>query len=165
MTETVLHNPRQEWQTPQDFFDQVNKEFQFAVDVCATPNNAKCSVFIPPELDALQVDWHAVWPTHRYWCNPGFANLDPWCQKMHHEVRRSSDPDACGCVLGLLSAAPWLTHYCYLFAKEIRILYPRVQFVPADGIKRSSNSRDNVLIVFDNKVHDGNAVIYPWYWK
>lgn len=36
-----------EWATPQDFFDNVNKEFNFEVDVCALPDNAKCKIFFP----------------------------------------------------------------------------------------------------------------------
>jgi site-specific DNA-methyltransferase (adenine-specific) len=28
------------WSTPQDFFDKLNAEFHFDLDVCATPENA-----------------------------------------------------------------------------------------------------------------------------
>ena len=31
----------EEWETPQDFFDKLNDEFHFDLDVCATPENAK----------------------------------------------------------------------------------------------------------------------------
>lgn len=30
------------WETPQDFFDKLNDEFCFDLDVCALPENAKC---------------------------------------------------------------------------------------------------------------------------
>lgn len=29
------------WETPQDFFDELNREFGFSLDVCALPGNAK----------------------------------------------------------------------------------------------------------------------------
>lgn len=29
-----------EWATPQAFFDELNKEFAFTLDPCATPQNA-----------------------------------------------------------------------------------------------------------------------------
>lgn len=31
------------WATPQDFFDKLDREFGFTLDVCATDENAKCA--------------------------------------------------------------------------------------------------------------------------
>ena len=31
------------WETPQDFFDELDREFHFELDVCALPENAKCA--------------------------------------------------------------------------------------------------------------------------
>lgn len=28
------------WETPQEFFDKLNREFDFTLDACATPENA-----------------------------------------------------------------------------------------------------------------------------
>ena len=41
------------WETPQDFFDSINKSFNFTLDVCALPENAKCEKFFSPEEDGL----------------------------------------------------------------------------------------------------------------
>ena len=30
------------WATPQGFFDELDREFHFELDVCAAPENAKC---------------------------------------------------------------------------------------------------------------------------
>ena len=46
-----------EWETPQDLFDELNKEFNFVLDVCATKENAKCNSYFNIELDALSIDW------------------------------------------------------------------------------------------------------------
>lgn len=40
------------WETPQEFFDKLNREFDFTLDACATPENAKCINFYSPEQDA-----------------------------------------------------------------------------------------------------------------
>lgn len=45
------------WETPQDFFDKLNDEFHFDLDVCATPDNAKCSNFFTEEEDGLKQNW------------------------------------------------------------------------------------------------------------
>ena len=45
------------WETPQDFFDILNDEFHFDIDVCALPENAKCGKFYSPEDDGLSKNW------------------------------------------------------------------------------------------------------------
>lgn len=48
------------WETPQDFFDHLNAEFNFDVDVCATPDNAKCDIYFTKEQDGLVQSWGGV---------------------------------------------------------------------------------------------------------
>lgn len=45
------------WATPQDFFDKLDREFHFNLDVCATPENAKCKRFFTQEKDGLLQNW------------------------------------------------------------------------------------------------------------
>ena len=33
---------RDNWETPQDFFETLNNEFRFTLDVCAEEHSAKC---------------------------------------------------------------------------------------------------------------------------
>lgn len=42
-----------EWGTPQDLFDALDAEFKFTLDVCATPELAKCKRYFSPEKDGL----------------------------------------------------------------------------------------------------------------
>ncbi len=46
-----------EWATPQDFFDTLNAEFQFTLDPCATPENAKCRNFYTKAENGLTKNW------------------------------------------------------------------------------------------------------------
>jgi len=46
-----------DWATPQDFFDQLNKEFHFTLDPCADEQNHKCEKFYTKEQDGLSHDW------------------------------------------------------------------------------------------------------------
>jgi phage N-6-adenine-methyltransferase len=56
-----------EWATPQDFFNELNKEFNFKLDVCATKENAKCKVYYTKEDDGLSKHWDEnIWK----WMNP-----------------------------------------------------------------------------------------------
>ena len=45
--------PSIEWETPQDFFDTLNAEFGFTLDVCATVETAKCKHFYSSADDSL----------------------------------------------------------------------------------------------------------------
>jgi phage N-6-adenine-methyltransferase len=46
-----------EWPTPQGVFDELNKEFNFTLDPCATHENAKCQRHFTKEDDGLSQDW------------------------------------------------------------------------------------------------------------
>lgn len=67
-----------EWETPQDFFNRLNKEFDFELDPCATDNNHKCSLYFTKEIDGLLQDWG----NKRVYCNPPYGRgIDKWVAK------------------------------------------------------------------------------------
>lgn len=58
-----------EWGTPQEFFDPLDAEFHFTVDVCATPGNAKCVRYFAP-LGLSPATWRCMWD-HPAECGAG----------------------------------------------------------------------------------------------
>lgn len=74
----VLYSTRTEmWETPQWLFDELDQEFHFTLDVCAVPENAKCSNFYTPEQDGLRMPWSGV-----CWCNPPYGKeIGKWVEK------------------------------------------------------------------------------------
>ena len=56
-TDCMFSSKSDLWETPQDFFDELNREFHFNLDVCALPENAKCARYFTPEQDGLQKNW------------------------------------------------------------------------------------------------------------
>lgn len=54
--------------TPQDFFDNLNKEFRFTLDPCATPENAKCEKYFTVEDDGLSKSRD----NENVFCNPPY---------------------------------------------------------------------------------------------
>lgn len=60
-----------EWATPQDFFDELDKEFHFNLDPCATDENHKCEFYFTQEDDGLLQNWGGT-----------------ECLLIHHTVKR-----------------------------------------------------------------------------
>ena len=46
-----------QWETPQEFFDNLNAEFHFNLDPCADEHNHKCERFYTAEQDVLSYSW------------------------------------------------------------------------------------------------------------
>lgn len=69
--------------TPQDFFDKLNKEFNFTLDVCATPQNAKCKAYYTESDDGLSMNWYGNYDgsTDVIWMNPPYGDPEHVCKK------------------------------------------------------------------------------------
>jgi len=53
----MLTSNRQDWETPQAFFNELDREFHFVLDVAATSENAKCENFYTEKEDGLSQNW------------------------------------------------------------------------------------------------------------
>lgn len=74
---------KQDWGTPTAWFNRLQVEFNFTLDVCATKDNAKLPRFWTPEDDALSKSWAC----ERCWCNPPYGRALPtWSQKVAEEA-------------------------------------------------------------------------------
>ena len=72
-----------EWETPMDFFDRQDSIYHFDLDVCATPENAKCAQYYTEYQDGLAQTW-----TGRCWMNPPYGRaIGKWDQKAYDSVR------------------------------------------------------------------------------
>ena len=77
-TDVMFSSNTEEWSTPQDFFDKLNDEFHFTLDVCSTHENAKCKKHYTKDDDGLSQDWTG----ETVWCNPPYGREMPkWIQK------------------------------------------------------------------------------------
>ena len=45
------------WETPQDFFDEIDNEFHFTLDACANGTNHKCDKYFSESDDGLKQNW------------------------------------------------------------------------------------------------------------
>jgi phage N-6-adenine-methyltransferase len=116
-TEVMFSSKTDMWETPQDFFDQLDAEFHFETDVCATDENAKCERYFTPEMDGLKQEWTGV-----CWCNP------PYGRQIGQWVKKAAESNAT--VVMLIHArtdTAWFHDYIYGKA-EIRFVRGRLKF-------------------------------------
>jgi phage N-6-adenine-methyltransferase len=75
------------WATPQHLFDELNAEFGFTLDVCASTWNHKCANYYTAEQDGLAQEWSGV-----CWMNPPYGRtIGKWMAKAL-EASRGGQP-------------------------------------------------------------------------
>ena len=126
------------WATPKDFFDELNKEFNFSLDPCATKDNAKCAKFYTKEEDGLTKDWRG----NTVFCNPPYGrDIKKWVKKCSEEGKKE------GTVVVMLIPARTDTTYFheYIYNKaEIRFIKGRLKF----GNAQNAAPFPSMLVIF-----------------
>ena len=134
-TDVMFSSKTDLWETPQEFFDELNDEFGFDLDVCALQGNAKCAKYYTPEQDGLEQPWPGV-----CWCNPPYGR-DVW-----RWVKKAGEESAAGSTVVMLLPARtdtgWFHDYV-LGKAEIRFIRGRLKF---GGSKNSAPFPSMVLV-------------------
>ena len=111
-----------EWATPVKFFEELNKEFNFTLDPCATDENAKCRKYFTIKENGLMQDWGG----EVVFCNPPYGRELPlWVKKCYEEHNKH------GITVVMLIPARTDTSYFhdYIYGKsEIRFIRGRLKF-------------------------------------
>ena len=55
--ELMFSSKTDDWSTPQEFFDELDKEFEFTLDPCADETNHKCNKYFTKDQDGLSQNW------------------------------------------------------------------------------------------------------------
>ena len=107
------------WETPQDFFDRLDEEFNFDLDVCANVENAKCEKYFTEEMDGLQQEWKGV-----CWMNPPYGRqIGKWMKKAYES---SLNGATVVCLVPARTDTRWWHDYC--MKGEIRFVKGRLKF-------------------------------------
>lgn len=112
-----------DWETPQFLFDGLDAEFGFELDVCATPETAKCKRFFTPADDALSQDWGGA----TCWMNPPYGRaIGDWMKKAYEASKAGA---TVVCLVPSRTDTNWWHRYAY--RGEVRFLRGRLKFVGA----------------------------------
>lgn len=122
ISEALYSSRSEEWSTPQEVFDQLDREFHFTLDAAASKENAKCSRYFDKETDGLKQSWAG----ETVWCNPPYGRqIGYWMRKAVNESR------APGTTVVMLVPArtdtKWF-HLCVYHRAELRFIRGRLKF-------------------------------------
>ena len=136
ISESLYSSKTDMWETPQELFDELDKEFHFDLDVCAIPENAKCKRYYTPEQDGLSQPWDGT-----CWRNPPYGrDIGQW-------VRRALFASVGGTTVVMLLPArtdtKWFHDYIYKRA-EIRFVKGRLKF----GNSKNSAPFPSMVVIF-----------------
>lgn len=108
-----------EWETPVDFFGKLDSEFGFDLDVCATPENAKCARYYTKEDDGLEKEWTGV-----CWMNPPYGReIGKWMKKAYASAQSGA---TVVCLVPARTDAGWW--HDYAMRGEVRFVRGRLKF-------------------------------------
>lgn len=120
-TDLMFSSKSNEWETPQAFFDELDKEFHFTLDPCSTHENAKCKKHFTIAEDGLKQSWEG----ETVFCNP------PYGKELPKWIEKASKSGGGGTTVVLLIPARTDTRafHEYIYGKaEIRFIRGRLKF-------------------------------------
>ena len=146
--DVMFSSVNMEEETPQDFFDQLNVEFQFSWDLAASPTNNKTPDYFDDDQDSLLQDWNGL---GMCWCNPPYGRgIKGWVMKAEHEAEK-------GASIVMLLPARTDTKWFEIIADtadEIRFVKGRLKF----GDNNNSAPFPSMIAIWYG---DHNIRMYP----
>lgn len=139
---TAFSSERMDWETPAGLFKQLDDEFHFDLDPCASDRNHKCDKYYTVDDDGLRQDWGG----HRVFCNPPYGrSVSKWVRKAYME---SLKPNTL--VVMLLNArtdTKWFHDYVY-HRSEIRFIRGRITFEENGSPSGNKAPFPSMIVVF-----------------
>lgn len=137
-TKTLFSSKTDKWETPQTFFDELNREFDFNLDPCADETNHKCEKYFTEEENGLLQDWGGC----RVFCNPPYgSSIKDWVAKCYHEGHKEET------LVVLLIPARTDTTYFHDYIEhraEIRFVRGRLKF----GDSKTGAPFPSMVVIF-----------------
>jgi site-specific DNA-methyltransferase (adenine-specific) len=137
-----LDKDSDEFGTPDALWSQLDGEFHFTFDACATPQNSKTPGYWTKQEDALKQDWSGL----RVFCNPPYSrgNVKDFFFKAFQETRKGN----CQLVVLLIPAyteRDWFHKYRNEF--EVRFIKGRVKFKGGESSARGNH----MILIFRSR--------------
>lgn len=137
-----------EWRTPPEIFNKLDKEFNFTLDPASTDENALCSYHFTLEQNGLEQDWSK----QRVFCNPPYGGeTRKWVEKCYSEVQNK-----CELAVLLIPCRPDVSYFHDFIlgkAAEVRFVRSRIKYLNENGEIKQSSPFPSVIVVFKKGKH------------
>lgn len=111
-----------EWSTPIETFQELNKEFNFTLDPCSTKENAKCEKYFTIEDNGLLQDWS----NDVVFMNPPYGReIKDWVKKAYEESKKGA---TVVCLIPSRTDTKYWHDYIFKYAYDIRFIKGRLKF-------------------------------------
>jgi len=138
--EVMWSSATDDWSTPQNIFDTLDREFNFTLDPCATPKNAKCKLFYTKKENGLAQSWVG----HSVFMNPPYGReIGAWVRKAWLSGENADTKVVC--LLPARTDTTWFHKYCV--KGEIWFIKGRLKF----GGSKNSAPFPSMIVIFDQK--------------
>lgn len=126
------------WETPQWLFDELDSEYRFWLDVCATEENTKCTAYFSKDVDGLKQPWKG-----KCWMNPPYGReIGKWMKKAYES---SLNGAVVVCLVPSRTDTAWWHEYA--MKGKIQFLRGRLKF----GGHKNSAPFPSAIVVFGGK--------------
>ena len=152
-----------DWSTHWDFFNPLNEEFNFTIDVAADSENKKCERFYDKEKNGLIQKWD----NEIVWCNPPYGRDVPLWLKKGLESKKYNTTSVF--LIPARTNTTWFHNIC-LKSDEIRFVKGRPKFYNHANKDKETLHGLPVplcLVIFNSslKENSGMCKICTYDWK
>ncbi|MBO0445574.1 phage N-6-adenine-methyltransferase [Enterococcus ureilyticus] len=145
----LFTSDKQDWETPQELFDQLNSKYHFDLDAAASHGNAKLPKYVTAEDDALSQEWGEY---SSIFCNPPYEtkSQNAFIKKAYDTHQEFGNT----IVLLIPARTGTMRWHKYIFGKaEINFLEGRLHF-ETNGVRHKINAPfDSAVVVYGGSDH------------
>lgn len=148
LQKAMVSSKSNEWATPQEFYDKLDAEFGFTLDVASTNENCKASKCLTLADDGLLKDWSK----DICWMNPPYGgHTGDWIKKAHEESKKGA---VVVCLIVSSSDRSYWHEYIFPYASQIRFVRGRLHF----NDSKSSAPFASAVVIFGGEYKE--KIIY-----
>ncbi len=137
MNKVLFSFQSDEWATPKEVFELLDKEFGFTLDAAASDVNHKTDKYFTKEDNGLEKSWGG----YSVFCNPPYSDIGRWVEKSYRESLKPGTT-----VVMLIPSrtdTKWFHRYIYK-RSEIRFIKGRLKF----GDSKNSAPFPSMVVIF-----------------
>ena len=151
MNEGLFSSKTDNWSTPQEFFEELDKEFHFTLDPAADEFNHKCEKYFTKENSGLLQDWQG----NTVFLNPPYGCfIGNWIKKAYEEAQKPNTT----VVILMPARTDTKAFHDYIYKKhEVRFIKGRLKF----GNSKNSAPFPSMVVVmrnYDNTKKEDNVL-------